>query len=376
MALVHHEQVLEALKRSDRPLLVVGAGSGPDGYASAVGLSLVLAKLGKSPEIVANDGATPKTLAFLGAQDVKTSLEKLRRFRITLDTSKVAIDEIAQTRTADALVIEVSPKAGFWEPHDVATAADGYRFDLIVTLGASDLEACGGPYRDNPDFFYAVPVVNLDHAPGNEHYGAVNHVDLAACSVGESLAALVTQMDPDLMDADVATAFLTGMIAKTKSFKAPGLTPKTLEAAAKLVALGARRDDIVGSLYRTRSVATLRLWGRALARLKLEKEAKLAWTLIGRQDFLHAGADEADLPDVIEELIASCPDAHVAAILYESRDGSVRAVIRAERPHDAQELACVFAPTGSREEARARFTDKTISEAERILVGALMMKLT
>lgn len=376
MALVHHEQVLEALKRSDRPLLVVGAGSGPDGYASAIGLSLVLKKLGKKPEIVAHDGPAPKTLAFLGAHDVKARLEKLRRFRITLDTSKVAIDELSYERNDDALVIQLAPKAGFWEPQDVKTSADGYRFDLIVALSAPDLEACGTPYRENPDFFYAVPLVNVDHAPGNEHYGAINHVDLAACAVGEALAALVTQMDPELLDADVATAFLTGMIAKTKSFKAPGLTPKTLEAASKLVALGARRDEAVGSLYRTRSVATLRLWGRALARLKLEQEAKLAWTLIGRQDFLHAGAEEADLPDVIEELIASCPDAHVAAVIYESRDGSVRGVVRAERPHDALALTAAFAGTGSREEARVRFPDTPIPEAERKLIGGLMLKLT
>lgn len=401
MALVHHEQVLEVLKRSDRPLLVVGAGSGADGYASAIGLALVLKKLGKKPEIVAHDGVMPKTLAFLGAHEVKTALEKLRRFRIELDTRTVAIDEVSYERTAEALVIELAPKAGFWEPHDVKTSADGYRFDLIVTLGAPDLEACGSPYRENPDLFYAVPVVNVDHAPGNEHFGAVNHVDLAACAVGEALFDLVSKfetrtqsrrsakaevgiptpvgasgMDPELLDAEVATAFLAGMIAKTKSFKTPGISPKTLDAASKLVALGARRDEIVGSLYRTRSVSTLRLWGRALARLKLDPAAKLAWTLIGRQDFLHAGADEADLPDVIEELIASCPDAHVAALLYESRDGSVRAVVRAERPHDALLLTAAFAPTGSREEVRARFPDTPIAEAERKLIGGLMMRLT
>lgn len=375
MALVHHEQVLEALKRSDRPLLVVGAGSGADGYASAVGLALVLEKLGKKPEIVAHDGSAPKTLAFLGAHGVKPVLEKLRRFRIELDTRKVAIDEVSYERTNDALTIQLAPKAGFWEPQDVKTSADGYRFDLIVTLGASDLEACGTPYRENPDFFYAVPVVNVDHAPGNEHFGSINHVDLSACAVGEALADLVARMDPELLDADVATALLTGMIAKTKSFKAKGVSPKALDAASRLVAAGARRDEIVGSLYRTRSVPTLRLWGRALARLKLDPATKLAWTLIGRQDFLHAGADEEDLPDVIEELISSCPDAQVAALIYESRDGSVRAVVRSEL-RDALALTAAFAPMGSREQVRVRFAETPIPEAERKLIGGLMLKLT
>ncbi|OGL66939.1 hypothetical protein A2856_00340 [Candidatus Uhrbacteria bacterium RIFCSPHIGHO2_01_FULL_63_20] len=358
MALTHTQQVLEAFKRCERPLLVVGAGSGPDGYATAIGLALVFEKLGKKPEIVAHDGVLPKNLSFLpGGRLVKPRLEKLRRFRIDLDTTKTAIEEISYHRTDASLGIELAPVSGFWEPHDVKTSASSYRFDLIVTVAAADLDACGAPYRENPDFFYRVPVVNLDHASANERYGAVNHVDLTACAVAEAAAELVVQMDAGLMDSDVATAFLAGMVAKTKSFKGPTVTPKTLEAAARLLTLGARRDEIVGSLYRTRSVATLRLWGRALARLKAADGKKLVWTLIGRQDFLHAGADEEDLPDVIEELIASCPEARVAAVLYESRDQSVRAVVRSDTT-----------------EQRHRFTDKTIVQAEGELVSALEQK--
>jgi nanoRNase/pAp phosphatase (c-di-AMP/oligoRNAs hydrolase) len=372
MALTHPQQVIEAFKRCTRPLVCVGVGAGVDGYASAVALAALLRKLDKAPEIVAHDGPAAKHLSFLaGIDEVKTSPDKLLQFQIELDTSRVAVDELTYEKTADKLIVRLTPKAGFWEAHDVKTIASGYRFDLIITLGAPDLESVGSPMRDNPDFFYRTAIVNVDHLANNERYGAVNHVDLTATSLGEACLGLIEAIDPSLVDADLATALLTGMIAKTKGFKGPTVTPKTLEAAGRLMTRGARRDEIVAKLYRTRSVATLRLWGRALARLKASPEAKLAWTLLARADFMHAGAEEEELADVIEELIGSCPDARVAAVLYESRDGSVRAIVHAERPYDAGRLVLPLKGEGGPDEAHVRWSGVSIGAAEKDLSETL-----
>ena len=126
----------------------------------------------------------------------------------------------------------------------------------------------------------------------------MNVVDVTAAACGEVCHDLVEMIEPGLMDEEVATAFLTGMIAKTKSFKAANVTPKTLQTASKLMARGAKRDLIMQQLYKTRSVGTLRLWGRALARLKTDEKERVVWTMISQQDFLHAGAQEEDLSDV------------------------------------------------------------------------------
>jgi nanoRNase/pAp phosphatase (c-di-AMP/oligoRNAs hydrolase) len=376
MALKASQQVLEAIKRSTHPLICVPTAGGSDAYASALGLEKVLAKLEKQPVIVAADGSAPKNLHFLeGHKKIKPKLENLRRFVIELDASKTKVDELSYEMKEDKLLVHLSPKEGFWEQKDVNTSSSGYRFDLIICIGSPDYEACAHLYRDNPDFFFNTPVINIDHSPENEHYGQFNIVDLTASACGEVCHDLIEAIEPALIDDEVATAFLTGMIAKTKSFKTKNVTPKTLQTASKLIAKGAKRDTIVEQLYRTRSVETLRLWGRALARLKADEETNVVWTLLSQQDFMHSGAEEIDLPDVIDELIASSPNAKVVVLIYENSEHNICAIVRAERPLDAISLTGGFNATGGREEVRLCMTKKTIVQIEQELIKRITSQI-
>jgi phosphoesterase RecJ-like protein len=300
----------------------------------------------------------------------------MRRFVIELDASKTKVDQLTYETKNDKLLIHLAPKHGSWEEKDLNFTSSGYRYDLVICLGATDLESCAHLYHDHPDFFYHTPIINIDHAPENEHFGQLNVVDLTAVALGEVCHDLIEAIEPELIDEETATAFLAGMIAKTKSFKTRQVTPKTLQTASKLVARGARRETIVHHLYRTRSVPTLRLWGRALARLKSDPSSQTVWTLLSLQDFLHAGAEEGDLPDVIDELIASSPEAKLVVLIHETRQGGVTALVRAERPLDALALFAPLKPVGSREEVRLRFPDQTVIQAEQAVLEALKSKPT
>jgi len=372
MALKETQQILEALKRYNRPLICISAGAGPDGYASALGLARVLRKLEKKPVIVAADGKTPKQLQFLENHEIiQDKLQNLRRFVIELDATKTKVDELSYEIKDNKLLVNLSPKKGFWSDKDVRLSSTEYRHDLIITVGAQDLEACGCFYENDPEFFYRTPIINIDHTPANEHFGQLNIVDLTASAVSEVCHDLIEAIEPGLIDEHIATAFLTGMIAKTKSFKTSNVTPKTLQTASKLIAKGANREQIVRHLYRTRSVHTLRLWGRALARLKSDPDRKLFWTLLSQQDFLHAGAVDEDLPDVIDELLASSPDAKIVILLYEDRDKNIRGIIRCEHPLNALQMSSIFQPEGTRDEARFIITKKSIIQAERLVLETI-----
>ncbi len=375
MALTESQQFLEAFKRAKRPVICIGAGSGVDGHAAALGLARILGKLGTRPDLLSADGV-PGILSFLeGTTAVKATADNLRRFVIELDASKAKAKELTYELKGDKLQIHVTPSSGSFDPKDLTVSNSGFRYDLIVTVGAADLAACGTLFATSPDFFYATPIVNVDFRPENEQYGALNAVDLTASSCGEVCHDLCEAMDPSLMDEESATAFLTGMIARTKSFKRANVTPRTMQTAGKLVAKGARREAIVERLYRTRTVPTLRLWGRALARLKKHPDASLVWSSLSRQDFLHAGAEESVLEDVIDELITSSPDAKVTALLAEATDGSVHAYVHAERPYDALALCAAFSPTGSKEDARLSWKDGGIVKAEQDLTSKIAAQM-
>lgn len=369
MALLQSQQVYETIKRSTRPLICIPKGASLDHYATALGLSKVLTKLDKQPAIVAADGKPPKNLQFIsGHESIQNNLQNLRQFVIELDASKTKVDELTYEMKDNKLFVYLSPKQGFWDTKDVRATSSGYKFDLIICIGTPDYESCAHLYSENPDFFYRTPIINIDHTPENEQYGQINVVDLTASSCGEVCHDLIESIDEGLLDEETATAFLTGMIAKTKSFKTNTVTPKTLQTASKLITKGAKRENIINHLYRTRSIDTLRLWGRALARLKTDDSAKLVWTMLSQQDFMLSRAQENDLSDVIDELIATSPDAKVVVLLHENSERNICAIVRAEKPLDAIALCAAFRASGTREEVRLCFIKKTIAQVEKELI--------
>lgn len=376
MAKTEPQQILNTIKRAKQPLIVVPAGAGADGYASAIGLSQALAKLDKPTDIVAADGPTPKQLRFLlGNETVKPTINGLEKFTVKINIANTKVNELNYEVNGDELHINLTPSSGIWNDQDLKTAKSGYRYDLIISLGAPEITHHDHIFHNHAEFFFQTPIINIDHSTANEHYGHFNVVDITATAIAEVCHNFVNSLSTDLVDEEIATAFLTGMIAKTKSFKTPNVTPLTLKTASGLMQRGARRDIIVENLFRTRSVETLRLWGRALARLRSDKKQRLVWTMLGRSDFMHAGAEEGDLPEVVDELIASSPEAKVVALMYEDKDGNVCSIIRAEQPHDAMALAAPFRPAGTRDEVKLCFVGKNIVQVERELVNRLQEQL-
>ena len=372
MSLSPHEQFLHAVKRAERPLIALPELAHLDDFAAAFGLAVAIKKLGKTADIVCSSGQAPEALKFLKAfQSVKGDLTNLRALTLHVNVAKAKVDELSYSVVGDELRIHVTPKNGSWSVDDVRVSTTGYRYDLILVLGAADLKALGGLFTHYADFLYNTPLINLDHNPANEHFAQINIVDVGATSVSEVAQELLARIDETLLDPDTATAFLTGMVAKTKSFRSPDVTPKTLAAASSLMNKGARRDEIVERLFRTRSVETLRLWGRALARLKADQSVGLVWTLLTRQDFANAGAGEEAFGDIVSELLTTAPDARVVAIFYEHAGGYVAVHLFAERPHDALLLGAPFKASGTRERARLVPAERDIVEAERAVIGHL-----
>ncbi|MCR4311720.1 MAG: hypothetical protein NUV56_00385 [Candidatus Uhrbacteria bacterium] len=377
MSLSLPDQFFSALERANRPLIVLKELANVDDFAAAFGIATFISRLEKPVDIVSSGGRAPAMLDFLSvAQPVKGDLPNIRSLVIKVNAREAKVDELSYAVIDDELQIHITPKSGAWTEADVRTSIESYRYDLIVTVGVPDLASLGALNDKYADFFAQTPILNLDHVAGNEEYGQLNIIDIGSSSVSEVCLNLFRKKDETLIDPDLATAFLTGIIAKTKSFRSPHVTTKTLESAATLIAKGARREEIIEHLYRTRSVETLRLWGRALARLKSEAELGLAWTLLTRQDFITAGADEASLNDIVSELLSTSPAARIVVILFEQPDGNIGAHLHAERPHDALLLGSPFKAVGTRESVRLTLNEQDIVEAERSIISHLKTQLT
>lgn len=372
MAYSMHEQFFTMLERSKRPVILLSHGANADDFASAFGVCALLQKLEKPVELVSPGGNIPKSLSFIKVPTaVKGDIQNIRKLTLRVNALRAKVDELSYNMEGDELHIHLLPKSGNWNPEDVLIDTHTYKHDLIITIGATELETFGALYESYGDFFHQTPIINIDHNSSNEHFGQVNLVDMSAVSCSEICYETFVRIDETLVDAEVATLFLTGMIYKTRSFRTENVSPRTLKIAGDLITKGARRDEIVEKLYKTRSVETLRLWGRALARLKSDTNNHLVWTLLTRQDFANAGADESALENIIEELMMSAPEARIASVLYEHPEGYTASILHTRRPYDALMLGAPFRAAGTREEARLQIRQNDIVKAERDLITHL-----
>ena len=312
------QQIFNCFDRAQNILITGASDRNGDALSVALALYLFFKKTNKTAAIAfdgLNNNARPN-LAFLpGYTEIKDKLDNLAKFIVSINIANAQVDQIKYTVVGQKLNFIISPKSGFFTKEDVSSETSGYSYDLIVTLGTPDFESLGKIYDNNVDFFYKTNIVNIDHGSGNEEYGQVNFIELNAVATAEILFEILKDYKSELIDADIATCLLAGIIYKTRSFKTPNLTPHALSVTSELIKLGARREEIVNSLYRSRDLDSLKLWGKVLNNLVTVDDGQIAYSNIFKNDLSGGNIDE-QLKEVVEELIINLPSAQLIIVFY------------------------------------------------------------
>jgi phosphoesterase RecJ-like protein len=376
MELTPKQQTVELIRAAERILIVTHTGLDGDAIGSTVALRLALAKLGKDVSAAAPE-AVPPVFGFLaGSEQISGELGGTKDFVISLDTSRVAVEKLGYKNVADEkkLNIIITPQQGSFRPEDVSFGAGSLKYDLVIVLDSPEIERLGRFFDGQAQFFYETPLINIDHHAGNDFFGKVNWVDLTATSTAEILVALLESLgrEKSLLDANIATALLTGITTDTESFQNATTTPKSLTVAAQLVAAGGRQQEIVQHIYRTKTLSTLRLWGKALTKLQEEKTHRFLWSKISVDDLKSSQADESELSGVADELLRSAPNIDFVLLLSERKGGFVHASLRSVgRGVDVSEIAKLFNGGGQPAAAAFRLPNANLDEAEREILDAL-----
>ena len=375
MTLNSAQQIELLLKEKKRILITFRKDCSGDSISSSLALFLFLQKFGKRVDIVCDDFTLPKTMAFLRqANVIASAFGYLQKFIITVDVEKAGVKELSYDVQNKKLRIFVTPKQGFLTRENIHTAQSDFAYDCIIVLDTPNLFALGRLYENNTDFFYALPIINIDHAPDNEHFGQINLIDLPATSTAEVVLPLLSSLGAELIDEHIATALLTAVVSKTHGFKSETIRPSTLRAASELMNLGANREQIIHNLYRTRTISTLKLWGQALTHLQHWPRLHLVTTSITREDFTRTGATEHDLYDIVDELIGNAPEAKIIALFHEHSQGAsemIHVIVHASKGYKAKELIAAFKPDGNNDRASCILSSKTLTEAEKTIIAVI-----
>ncbi len=375
------QQLQNLITDSKQILLVLAVEHTEDDIAAALACKSFLDKQQKQTEIVSAGFIPSSRLRFLsGIGAITQQLSGLQKMTIKVDVSKSKIETLSYEVKDNWLSIFLTPKQGIITKDDLRAVQSDFKFDLIFSIGARDLESLGETFLNNTDLFYKTPLVNIDHRSSNEHFGQINLVDITASSNCEIVYKIIQQLGESFFDEAVATSILTGMISQTQSFKSTNVTPSTLNIAGKLMNIGADREKIVRHLYRTRSISALKLWGEALSHLQTDKNIGLVWTTLTREDFARSGGNEEDLRGIIAELIGNSPEAKTILLLHEPKNNGgqkkIHGLLTVDKQFDALELLRPFNPQGHKKSASFIVENKSLKETEEWVIDVIRKKLT
>jgi len=375
MGLTQNQQIFELIKNSQKILITFKKNFSGDAISSALAIFLLLKKMGKQADIVCHNFVIAQNYAFLPEIDkTKSQLNGLKKFIISLDMAANKIKKFSYDIKDNKLNIYLTPEK-LLDEKNIVFKSDNYKYDLIIILDTDNLESLGEIYDQHNDFFYSTPIINIDHNPENEQFGQINLVELTKTSTAEIIFDLIEQYDINLLDTDIATCLLTGMIAKTRSFRSTNVTPRALNIASQLILNGADRDLIIQNLYRTKSINTLKLWGKVLARLKNDPAYKMAWSYLTQKDFIELDMHNPNLSEVIEELITSAPEAEIVILFTENKNQTISGLIYTSKNFDSLYLAKAFKPTGTKTFAYFEMEKPDLAEVSKEVIESIKQNL-
>lgn len=369
------EQVEEQIKKAEDILIAAPRDKNGDCLAGALALFLFLRRMEKNVDIVIENLEEKKSLSFLpGFGEIMDSPAAIQKLIVSLDISQTKVGEVKYLLEDNRLDFIITPKDGQFTGNEVAACNCAYKYDLIITVGAPDLESLGAIQEKNPGLFYGLPIINIDNDPGNGSYGQINLIELTAVSIAQIIFPLFKSLNQKFINEDIATCLLAGIISKTRNFRSRTISPQVLEAASDLIALGGKKEEIINKLFRSRTFNVLKLWGRVLARLQSAINDQLIWSILNQADFEKTGAGESDLIEAIDELIVNVPTAKVIVLIFEDKNNKTKAWVYAAGSLDALGLAADFRPAGTKNLVKFEL-DQPLVTGEKAIISRLEEKI-
>ncbi len=243
------QQVVERLKGANNVLVTVSTNPSVDQLAGAIGLTLMINEMGKHATAVFS-GKIPDTMQFLDpTKTLENTVDSLRDFIIALDKNKA--DKLRYKVQDDVVKIFITPYRTRISEADLQFSQGDYNVDVVIALGVHKKDDLDKVIVENGRILHdaAVISVNIGVNPGD--MGSINWTDNTASSLSEMLMSISEALQSGLVNEQVATALLTGIVAETERFSNEKTTPKVMTMAAQLMAAGANQQLIASHLHPT-----------------------------------------------------------------------------------------------------------------------------
>lgn len=231
-----NNQLVQKIKASNAILITVSKDPSIDQLSGCIALTLMINKLKKHSTAVFS-GQIPSVLEFLKPEStIDKNPESLRDFIVSLDKNKA--DKLKFKEENDLIKIYITPYKTALSEEDFSFSPGEFNIDLIIALGVKNKSELDQAIVAHNNILHDATIIsiNLDDAGD---LGAINIVDKQVSSYCEFLTAISKLLADNILDEQISTALLTGIVAETERFSNTKTTPLTMSLSSELMKNGA-----------------------------------------------------------------------------------------------------------------------------------------
>jgi hypothetical protein len=191
-------------------------------------------------------GQVPSTIEFLKPQEtLEKTTDSLRDFIIALDKDKA--DKLRYKVEDNVVRIFITPYKTSISEDDLAFSQGDFNVDVVVALGVKQQEDLDQAITAHGRILHDATVASINLSP-DAGLGTINWQDPQASSLSELVTDLGQLLGDKILDNQIATALLTGIVAATNRFSNDKTSSQTMNASSALMAAGADQQLVATKL--------------------------------------------------------------------------------------------------------------------------------
>ncbi len=239
------QQLVDRIKSANNVLVTVSRNPSVDALSALLGLTLVLNKQGKHAAAVFS-GQVPSTIEFLQPEEtIEKNTDSLRDFIIALDKNKA--DKLRYKVEDNVVRIFITPYKTSISQEDFEFSEGDFNIDVVIALGVAQQEDLDEAITVHGRILHDATVASINITP-DAGLGSINWHEPEASSLSELVTELAQMLAPNLLDEQIATALLTGIVAETDRFSNDKTSSITMSMSAALMKAGANQQLVASKL--------------------------------------------------------------------------------------------------------------------------------
>lgn len=249
------KQIVESIEAANNVLVALSKSPSVDELAAAISLTLLLDALDKRSTAIFS-GKIPAAIEFLDPEHAfEEKPDSLRDFIIALSKDKA--DHLRYKVEGDVVRVFITPYKTTLSQADLEFSQGDYNVDLVIALGVKDQANLDTAMDAHGKILHDAKVITISTGEEASNLGIADWHDKSVSSLSEMIGQLAEMLDggQNLMNEELATAILTGIVAATNRFSNERTTTSAMNMAGKLMASGANQQLIANELSKSGSVS-------------------------------------------------------------------------------------------------------------------------